>query len=144
MSVETLYNYIWSFIETTCLRFVIWVELHCLHWSTILEIMIGTTDLKLIRKSNFLLKKNQNSPPPSPQTMLMVICTNPSLLLIFSSQHWTGGEGGDVYLGNLVNCDDHVLLYTGVPMNFAQDCRSFKHWMVRCDLSLVEIKFLLV
>ena len=27
-------------------------------------------------------------------TMLMIICTNPSLLLIFSSPHWTGGEGG--------------------------------------------------
>ena len=23
---------------------------------------------------------------------------------------------------NLLNCDGHVLLYTGVPMNFGQDC----------------------
>ena len=66
--------------------------------------------------------EQSKSPPPSPQTMLMIICTNPCLILIFFSQHWTGGEGGDVYMGNLVNCDDHVLLYTGVPMNFGQDC----------------------
>ena len=89
--------------------------------TTIPDKFIGTTDLKLLRKSNFLLN-NQNPPPPSPQTMLMIICTNPCLLLIFFSQHWTGGEGGDVYLGNLVNCDDHVLLYTGAPMHFCQDC----------------------
>ena len=68
--------------------------------------------------------EQSKSPPPSPQTMLMIICTNPCLLLIFFSQHWTGGEGGDIYLGNLVNCDDHVLLYTGVPMMFDQDCSS--------------------
>ena len=96
---------------------------------TILEIMIGTTDLKLMRNSNFLLK-NLNS--PSPQTMLMIICTNPTLLLTFSSQHWTGGEVGDGFLGNLVNCDDHVLLYTGVPMNFDQDC-TLKHYSL-CSL----------
>ena len=96
--------------------------------------------LKINPEIKFPSEKSKFTSP----TMLMIICTNPSLLLIFSSQHWTGGEGGDVYLGNLVNCDDHVLLYTSVPMNFAQDCRSFKHWMVRCDLSLVEIKFLLV
>ena len=28
----------------------------------------------------------------------------------------------DIFIGNLVDCDDHVLLYTGVPMNFGQDC----------------------
>ena len=40
---------------------------------------------------------------------------------VFNFFQPTLGEGVDVFLGNLVNCDDHVPLYTGVPMNFGQD-----------------------
>ena len=44
--------------------------------------LLGTTDLKLHRKSNYLLN-NQNPPPPSTQRVVF-------------SQHWTGGVEGDV------------------------------------------------
>ena len=78
---------------------------------TILDKIIGDNRLKITPEIKFPSEQSK-FPPPSTQTMLMIICTNPCLLLIFFSQHWTGGVEGSVYLGNLVNCDDHVLLYT--------------------------------
>ena len=77
--------------------------------------------LKVTPEIKFLSEQSKSLPPP-PNNVDDHLHHPPRLLLIFFSQHWTGGEGGDVYLGNLVNCDDHVLLYTGVPMNFGQDC----------------------
>ena len=74
--------------------------------------------LKINPEIKFPSKKSKFT-IPRPLTMLMIISTNPSLLLFSSSQHWTGG---DDFLDNLVNCNDHVLRYTDVPMNFDQDC----------------------